>query len=153
MPSYDKEKLLRMMQERRVGFLNSRDLSQRLNDLRTQISRMSQTMRINAQSVDASDFMEELLALPLEEAMARPAEQVERFLRTWNTRSEAVQHERLSGISYSTWCEFNQLRSRFERIQVEQRRHEALMNERYAILLKLKDAVIDWGFNNPDDEM
>lgn len=153
MPSYDKEKLMRMMQERRVGFLASRDLSERLRGLRAQASRMEQGMRINAQSVDAADFMEILLGLPLEEAMARPADKVETYIRLMKRVSGEMEKVFSSGINYSTWCEFNQVRMRIERIQIEQSRHDGLMSERFAILPKLKDAVVGWGFNNPDHEM
>lgn len=153
MPSYDKEKLMRMMQEQRVGFLASSDLSERLRGLRSQSSRMEQGMRTSAQSVDATDFLEILLELPLEKAVERPLEQVETYHRLVKKAAGDVKAEFSSGINYSTWCEFNQVRLRMQRIESEQNRHNGLMNERFAILPKLKDAVVDWGFNNPDHEM
>lgn len=153
MPSYDKEKLMRMMQEQRVGFLASSDLSERLRGLRSQSSRMEQGMRTSAQSVDATDFLEILLELPLEKAVERPLEQVETYHRLVKKPAGDVKAEFSSGINYSTWCEFNQVRLRMQRIESEQNRHNGLMNERFAILPKLKDAVVDWGFNNPDHEM
>ena len=153
MPSYDKEKLMRMMQERRVGFLTSRDLSERLRDLRAQASRMALNMRVSGQSAGSPDFIEMLLAMPLEEAMARSKEQVENYRYLVKTRSGDVEKVSSSGVHYATWCEFNQMRMRVERIEIEQNRHDGLMTERFAILQKLKDAVVDWGFNNPDHEM
>ncbi|MEG2280218.1 MAG: hypothetical protein RSB86_11180 [Comamonas sp.] len=153
MPSYDKEKLMRMMQEQRVGFLASSDLSERLRGLRSQSSRMEQGMRTSAQSVDATDFLEILLELPLEKAVERPLEQVETYHRLVKKAAGDVKAEFSSDINYSTWCEFNQVRLRMQRIESEQNRHNGLMNERFAILPKLKDAVVDWGFNNPDHEM
>ncbi len=153
MPSYDKEKLLRMMQERRVGFLASRDLMERQGDLRKRVDHMIRVIRDNAYSCGAVDYAESLLKKTVEEAMRLSREQVETYRAENQTRSGPVEKEYATGISYSTWGEFNQLRSRYERVSSEIERNSALMDERYAILPRLKDAVIDWGFNNPDHEL
>lgn len=153
MPSYDKEKLLRMMQERHVGFLAARDLLERQTDLRKEIARIMQNMRISAASTGQTDFVEGLLQLPMDEAMALTRDQVEKCRYVVPTPSGGVEREAHTGISAQAWGDYMQYRSHLERLETELQRNQALMGARYAILPKLKDAVIDWGFRNPDHEM
>lgn len=153
MPSYDKEKLMRLMQERRVGFLTSNDLLERQGEMRKEIARITQNIRNNAAHYGSKDYVDMLLDKPLNIAVALTRGEVESFQRQTNTRSETLEHTHLSGISFAMWGDLIQARSKLERLSNELSKHQALMNERYAILPKLKDAVIDWGFNNPDHEM
>lgn len=153
MPSYDKEKLMRMMQERHVGFLAARDLQDRQRDLRKDIARIAQNMRISAASTGQADVVEHLLQLPLDQARALTREQVEKTRYVVPTPSGGVEREAHTGIDGQTWGDYLQYRSRMERLETELQRNQTLMNDRYAILPKLKDAVVDWGFKNPDHEM
>lgn len=153
MPSYDKEKLLRMMQERHIGFLAVRDLRDRQRNVRMQIESMKRRIRECAASMGANDHAEGLLHLSLADAAALTTEAVESYVQVQHRSSGVIEQKFQSGIGYAMWTEFNHLRERYERQENEVGRIQASADERYAILPGLMEAVRRWGFSDPEKEM
>ena len=154
MPSYDKEKLLRMMQARRVEFLATRDLNDRLRNAREEVRRVRTHIEQSAQYAGARDFIEGLLNLPLAQAATLPRQQVEGYPEVRIGQINGEQEARIaSGVSYAMWTDFIQAREREGRMQQEQERVQEQMNERFACVPNLQSAVREWGFTDPEREM
>lgn len=154
MPSYDKEKMLRILEEQRRGFSVSRDLMDRIRRRHEQINAKLDYLRRCAASTGATDYFEDTLALlSVENAMALPREKVESFKRANYSLQGSSYDEISSGIQFGDWQELNQERSRLQRLQSELDQANKLHQERFACVGKLVEAVEDWGFNNPSDEL
>ena len=154
MASYDKEKLLRMMEERRRSFSVQRDLSDRIQDCHRDITAKQAYLRRCASSSGATDYFEDtLVQLSLEDALALPQERVTTVKRAKYGWQSPEYEEHSTGIRFGDWQELNHERARMKRLQAESARHGKLHAERFACLRILVEAVQDWGFRDPADEL
>lgn len=154
MPSYDKEKMLRMLEEQRRGFSVLRDLMERIRGSHEAINSKLGYMRRCADSMGSTDYFEDTLAaLSLEDAMALPREKVERFQRPNYGVHTTTYDDFASGIGFVYWQELNQERCRLKRLQAELQHSQKLHDERFACTRNLVEAVQDWGFNDPAQEL
>ena len=152
MPSYDKEKMLNMLEQQRRSFRVIRDLHERVMERRRDISFKTSHLRNLARGVEAEDFLEKLLALPLAEANALPREEVEGYQKDKYGLLSKTPTQYTSGISFGFWRELNHERGRMARLEAEYDRHKAEHDERFACMNNLKNAINAWGFSNPEDE-
>lgn len=75
MPSYDKEKLLLMLEEQRACMRTIRDFSERIRERRAIMQKQKQYLQSCALHAGAEEFLQYLLQLPLEQAVALPREE------------------------------------------------------------------------------
>lgn len=153
MPSYDKAKMMRLLEAKRAIHLTSNDFYHRLRELREHISGKRTFMRSNANMYESRDQVESMLELPLDKARALTREQVEKFQRPTYTGSGTQHHDAPTGISYGLWGEYLQLLERQQRLEAEKERVKAARSEQFACVDPLVKAVIQWGFNSPEHEL
>ena len=154
MASYDKEKLLRMMEEQRRSFSVQRDLGDRIQDCHRDITAKQAYLRRCASSSGATDYFEDtLVQLSLEDALALPQERVTTVKRAKYGLQSTTYEQHSTGISFGDWQELNHERARMERLRTEMDRYSKLHGERFACTQKLIEAVKDWGFRDPADEL
>lgn len=153
MPSYDKEKMLQMLEQQRRSFRVISDLNDRVQERRKDITFQTDHLRRLARSAEAEDYFEKLLALSLDEAIALPREEVEGFQSHRFGLQSKTPVNRTSGISFGAWRELNHERGRLARLKAESERHKAEHDRRFACMGNLKNAIYDWGFRNPENEL
>lgn len=154
MASYDKRKMLHILEEQRRSFSVKRDLRERIKERRKGINSKIHYLRSCATSAGATPYFEDkLMALSLEDAIALPRESVECFQREKYRLQGTTSEEYSTGISFGDWQELNQERSRMARLQEEEASHSKLHDERFACTKKLVEAVKSWGFNDPSDDL
>ena len=153
MPSYDKEKMLRLLEQHRRHFQVIRDLSERVQERRKDVTFKTEHMRRCAINATAEDYFERLIQLSLEDAIALPREKVEGFQREKHGLHSTTLEDCSSGISFGEWRELNHERARMARLQAEYESHSDEGNKRFACMYNLKNAIQDWGFRDPADEL
>ena len=145
MPSYDKPKLMKLLERQRTFMLQRRDINKRYQEARTDLSRPRAGLERGAHAAGAHDHIERLLRLPLAEAMKLTKEDVTSYLRPGNTQRFNA------NINFSDWSSYLGGLMRFERLAGEVATYES--NAQFAIVPKLLEAVQAWGFHDPMREM
>lgn len=148
MASYDKPKLLKMLEQRRAAHAVARDLSERLRDARGSLSHIRNVIHIDARSTP-SDVLDRLLNMPIEQARQLPKELVEKYEATVGKHT----HTYSSHISYANYMNFIEARGVVERLQQQQQAAAGEDLERFAICDSLCEAVQSWGFKDPMKEI
>lgn len=146
MASYDKEKLLRLMNEREASHHALRHLGGRARDAKLRCRHLEDVLRRNAARLEVA---EKLLAMPVAEAVALEREQVEGYME----RRGDVTIKRQSRISYAAFQEYLAAREKSDRLAATYAESSQAHQERFAIVPRLRDAVMDWGFRDPELEM
>mgnify|MGYP003604947892 CR=1 FL=1 len=153
MPSYDKAKMMRLLEARRHMFLRTNDYSSRIRDLRGMISAKQRDMENSGNYYECRAFVDSLLKLPLEQARALKREEVETCNHITHTRSGSHSSEVTTGIGFGLWGEYLQLLERRQRLELESGQLSQSHNEQFACVASLVMAVTDWGFRSPEDEL
>lgn len=145
MPSYDKPKLMKLLERQHTFMLQRRDISNRHQEARTDLSRPRAALERGAHAAGAHDHIERLLNLPLAEAAKLTKEEVTSYQRPGNAQRFTA------NISFADWGSYLGGRMRLERLAGEVAAHES--NAQFAIVPKLLEAVSGWGFHDPMREM
>lgn len=145
MPSYDKPKLMKLLEQRHAAMLLRQDISQRHQAARTDLSRPRSALEKHAQAAGAHEHIERLLALPLAEAIELTQEEVTGYQRRGNDQRFTA------GINFADWKAYLAGRARVERLAAEVVAQEN--QPRFAIIPKLLEAVQSWGFRDPVKEL
>ncbi len=153
MPSYDKEKLLLMLEEQRASMRTIRDFSERIRERRAIMQKQKQYLQSCALHAGAEEFWQYLLQLPLEQAVALPREEVESYQGAVHTLGGKLNKRYTSGISKGSWDDFNKTRLQLRRLEGEYERSQAIRDERFACMPVLLRAVDEWGFPDPEKEL
>lgn len=136
MASYNKAKLLRLLEQRHGTHLALTDLSDRAREAREDF-RHHREMNRRAGSAGATSFrkVERLLARPLVEAEAIQREEVED-----------------AGLHYPNWARY--LAAWRKMTRLEQQIGAAKTEfDSFAVVPRLCEAVRDWGFRDPELEI
>lgn len=136
MASYNKAKLLRLLEQRHSAHLALTDLSSRAREAREDF-RHHQGINRRAGSTGSASLrkVERLLALPLVEAETIQREEVEE-----------------AGLHYPNWARY--LAAWRKLIRLEQQNEAAKTEfDDFAVVPRLCEAVRDWGFRNPELEI
>lgn len=150
MPSYDKPKLLKMLEQRRAAFLGLRDLNERLRDAQAQRAHLSGAIRSAATEQGANfDAIDRLLAMPVDAARRLSKEEVEIYEIELGSRVQRY----LSGISFETFQRYLDAREKVERLQQQLCHAQEAIDARFAIVPRLIEAVRGWGFRDPELEI
>lgn len=150
MASYDKSKLLGMLEQRRAAHLVLRDLGERLRDAKTDQALAQSAMRSGCgESRRTHEFLDRLLALPLEQAAGLTCDEVQGYARQVGNAFETVS----TGVNFGTWRRYLDARRKTERLAQQYGTVQADFEERFAIIAQLSDAVRAWGFRDPEMEL
>lgn len=145
MPSYDKPKLMKLLERRHTAMLQRRDIGNRHQEARSDLSRPRTALERSAHVTGAHDHIERLLRLPLAEAIKLTKDEVTVFSRPGNA-------QRLNAnINFEDWKSYLAGLARVERLAGEVAAQEG--NAQFAIIPKLLEAVQGWGFRDPMQEM
>lgn len=145
MPSYDKPKLMKLLEGRHTAMLQRRDISHRHQEARSDLSRPRSALERSAHAAGAHDHIERLLRLPLAKAIELTKDEVTVYNRPGNPQRFNA------NINFEEWKSYLAGLARVERLAGEVAAQEG--NEQFAIIPKLLEAVQDWGFRDPMREM
>lgn len=150
MASYDKAKLLTLMEQRRAAHLNLTDLSGRLRD--AQEERVTAKNRIDADSRRLrlpDGFLNRMLTLPTNEALSLSADEV----GTYQDHPGEDAPRFKTGIIFSVYRQYIQARDKAARLKESYESAQNDFSDRFGIVPLLIDAVREWGFADPALEM
>lgn len=150
MASYDKQKLLALMEQRRAAHLALTDLSDRWRDAKDSEATITNHIRIAGIEYHApSGFVDRLLALPLNEAAALTADEVQGYTRQIGD----VTHRYQTEVNFQNFQNYVKAREKKERLAERLEPARAEFNDRFAIIPQLRAAVRAWGFSDPELEV
>jgi len=142
MPSFNLEKLQRLVEERAMAANNLKDANDRLRESRTEMNRLHAILTANAGSPNAQAALSEKMKLSLSELADKGTQGVLAYQVERN--GELRTHE--LNINIQTFNKFIHARENVRRLEgVVDERQERL--DRYAIVSSLRSAVAEWGFN------
>jgi hypothetical protein len=136
MASYDKPKLLALLERRRAHYVSARDVRARYSDATDNVNRWRNTIRAASRGLRpaAESQVEALLQMPLAAALGESRESVGTL------------------IDWTSWGELLRARARQERLGTEQERMREVGGQ-FAIVPELLEAVRKWGFRDPELEV
>lgn len=144
---YDTKKLNRMLEQRHAAGLVNRDIAERYRDAKGAMElRRGEIMRTASKTAIDSGFVKALLAMPVEQANALKAADVEEFA----IESENGRRVHLSDIGFQTFQSYIEHRERCTLLNAEREAASLDFQNRFAIVPKLVDAIVAWGFKRPD---
>lgn len=149
MPSYDKQKLLALLERRRRAHSALTDLSARWRDAKADKVFIENHIRNAALGHRApAGFVERLLSLPLLEVATMTAADIQGYDRKIGN----VTHRYQTGVNFQTYQNYIKAREKEKRLaeQLAGAKHEF---EHFAITPRLRDAVRAWGFTDPELEL
>ncbi|MBD5805341.1 hypothetical protein AZOA_47940 [Azoarcus sp. Aa7] len=148
--SYDKPKLIGMLEARNAAFVQIRDISDRLRVARASVDKWKSHIRIAASQFGASAVgVDHLLGLPLEEALRLSQEEVE----SYEVEERNGVRKYLTGVNLQNFQSYLNARSALEHLQRQYDAAQADIEARFGIVPKLVEAVERWGFKNPRTEV
>lgn len=146
MASYDKAKLLALMEQRRTAQLTLSDLSVRLREANTERDMARNKIQADSRNNPLpGGFLSRLLTLKTDEAL--------------NLSVDEVQSRTVGDVTYNTNINFYTYRQFILARDKAARLEEALGNaqkdfsDRFGIVSSLLAAVREWGFGDPELEM
>ncbi len=149
MASYDKKKLLALLERRRAAALVAQDLNERHRDAKGDMNNALTRIRSGSDRYRLpSGHLEHLLNLPTNEALALTADDVQAYAD--GPGADASRYH--TGIDFSTYRHYIAARDLTNRL-TEQLRIAKENLEQFAITSHLIDAVREWGFTDPQLEM
>lgn len=150
MASYDKPKLIGMLEARNAAYVQIRDISDRLRDARAALDKWKTHIRLAASQFGASAVgVDRLFGLPLEEALRLSAEEIEGY----EIEERNVTRKYRTGISVQNFTAYLNARSAVEHLQRQYDSAQADIDARFGVVPKLVEAVTRWGFKDPRKEM
>lgn len=150
MASYDKPKLLALMEQRRTAHLSLLDLSERLRDANEERGTAKSKIITDSSRLRLPDgFLNRMLTLPTNEALALSADEVQTY--TDRPGDDAPVYK--TGINFATYRQFIHARDKVVRLKEAHENTQNNFNERFGIVARLRDAVREWGFADPELEM
>lgn len=145
MPSYDKPKLMKLLEGKHSFMLQQRDIGSRHQEARSDLRRIRANLERSAYEVGAHDHIGRLLALPLAEAIKLTKDEVTGYLRPGNSQRFNA------NVNFEEWKNSLAQLARVERLAGEVTAMEG--NRQFAIVPQLLEAVQGWGFSDPMREM
>jgi hypothetical protein len=148
--SYDKPKLIALLEARNAEFVQISDISARLRDARTALDKMKTHIRLAASQFGASAVaVDHLLGLPLAEAQRLSQEEIEGY----EMEDHRGVRKYLTGINVQNFTAYLNARAAAEHLKRQYAAAEADFDVRFGIVPRLLEAVESWGFKNPRKEI
>ncbi|MDO9010778.1 MAG: hypothetical protein Q7U78_03065 [Gallionella sp.] len=146
MASYDKDKLLALMEQRHAAQLSLADLTKRLREANTERDIARNKIQTNSDSARLADgSLNHLLALETDEALNLTADEVQIYTKQGS--------QYYSNINFSAYRQYILARDKARRLGETYESAQKDFNERFGIVSSLRDAVREWGFTDPELEM
>lgn len=146
MASYDKPKLLALMEQRHAAQLTLTDLSGRLREANTERDAARNKIHTDSLSSRLPDgFLNRLLALKTDEALSLAVDDVQ--IR----KEQEAQY--YTNINFDTYRKYILARDKAARLGESYESLQKDLSERFGIVSSLCDAVREWGFTDPELEM
>jgi hypothetical protein len=150
MASYDKSKLLQLLELRRAAFLQLRDANDRFSDARTERERYRNSILTDASDKRVpNDFLDRMLKLPTNDALALSADEVEIYSVQYDNEVRRYK----TGIGLNLYRRFIAARDKAARLGELHDRAQTDIDERFGIVPRLVEAVREWGFTDPELEI
>jgi len=150
MASYNKSKLLQLLEQRRAAFLLLRDASDRFTDARTEKERYRNAMLADSRNkLVPDDFLNRLLKLPTNDALALSADEVGIYVAMQGNEERRYR----TGINLNHYRRFIAERDKAARLGELLERNQNEIDERFGIVHSLVEAVCEWGFADPTLEI
>ena len=149
MASYNKGKLIALLERRRAAFSTLRDYSDRARDASGVARKRADQMMANADHYSSRNVVDKLLRLSADDAAKLTQAQVEEYEVTGGN----VTTTRLTGIKMGSWNEYLALRAKADRLGAEEARVSEGIQQQFAVLPGLLEAVKKWGFADPEMEV
>lgn len=146
MASYDKSKLLALMEQRHAAQLSLSDLSSRLREAAQEREVVKGAIKANSQSARLPDgFLNRLLTLETNEALSLTVDEVQTH------KEGAVSY--YTNINFATYRRYILARDKAARLGETYESANNDFSERFGIVASLRNAVREWGFADPELEM
>lgn len=146
MASYDKPKLLALMEQRRTANLSLTDLSGRLREANTEKNVARNKIQADTLNVRLPDgFLNRLLTLKTDEALSLTVDEVQIF-----TEQEG---QYFTNINFAAYRKYILARDKAARLGAACESAQNNFSEQFSIVASLRDAVREWGFADPELEM
>lgn len=150
MASYDKQKLLALLEQRRAAHLALTDLSDRWRDAKNSEASIAARIRTDGLEYRApTGFVDRLLALQVNEAAVLTADDVQGYDR----KIGDVAHRYHTGVNFHAFQDYIKAKEKRDRLAERLEPARAEFNDRFAIIPRLRDAVRAWGFSDPELEV
>lgn len=150
MASYDKQKLVRMLEQRSRASVAIRDISERRREVRSEASRLRGLILQQANHrFNRSGEVERLLNLPTVEAVALSTDDIQGY----DVQVGNVRVIRETDINAQTYQRFIELRDRAKRLDDELAILSEDFRARYGIVANLVSFVKEQGFADPEVEV
>jgi hypothetical protein len=149
MASYDKGKLIGLLERKRAAYITLRDYSTRASSAQDALNRHISHMRSNASEMTAGDAIDRLLLLPLSEAAALKRADVEEYQIQRGSLTDA----RRTGVPFGMWEKYLSMRASAERLRADQAMVQGRIDSQFAVITHLVAAVKKWGFADPELEV
>lgn len=146
MASYDKQKLVRMLEQRSRASVAIRDISVRRREVRSEASRLRSVI---LQHANRSGEVERLLNLPTVEATALSTDDIQGY----DVQVGNVRVIRDTDVNAQTYRRFIELRDRAARLDGELEILSEDFRARYGIVANLVSFVKEQGFADPEVEV
>jgi hypothetical protein len=145
MPSFDLQKLQRLVDERNVASLALGDANERLRDERSEMNRLRGSLMLQVESQQAKHALQKLLNTPADDLTALSNSEILGY--PIERRGEVV--SLTLNINLQTLYRFIHIRDMVKRLEGVAAGRAAHF-EGYAVVPGLINAVRDWGFNTAD---
>lgn len=149
MASYDKGKLIGLLERKRAAYITLRDYSTRASSAQDALNRHVGHMKSNASTMSAGDAIDQLLLLSLPEAAALKRADVEEY----QIQRGSVAEARLTGVPFDMWRKYLAMRASAERLRADQATVQSMIDSQFSVLSHLVEAVKKWGFADPELEV
>lgn len=150
MASYDKQKLVRMLEQRARVFGARRDVSERRRVAREEASRLRSLILHHANHrANRSGEVERLLNLPTAEVIALDTDEIQGY----DVQVSNVRVVRDTDINAQTYRRYIELRDRAKRLDDEVAILSKDIEERFGIVDNLVSFVKEKGFADPEVEV
>lgn len=150
MAAYDKQKLVRMLEQRSRAYVAMRDISERRRGVREEVSRLRSVILHHANHrASRSGEVERLLNLPTAEAIALDTDEIQGY----DVQVGNVRVVRDTDINAQTYRRYIELRDRANRLDDEAAILSKDIQERFGIVANLVSFVKDKGFADPELEV
>lgn len=150
MPSYNKAKLLNLLEQRRAAWLTMRDLSDRFQEASSEKELARGRIHEETRGLRLLDgFLARFLSLPADEAFALSGDEVE----TYEAERQGEKVRYRTGIGFGTYRQYINARDKAARLSESLDAARTIHEERFGIVPNLVDAVRSWGFANPELEI
>lgn len=148
MASYNKGKLIALLERKRAAYLTLRDYGDRARDARRILTQRANHLRDKA-NYSARESIEKMLSLSPDEALKLSQAQIEEY-EDHSGRSSVT---KMTGINFAEWQEYLAMRAKVDRLDGEHTRVQEGIDRQFSVLPSLLEAVKKWGFSDPEREV